>query len=159
MIFGYKCFNEELNSYYGDRFEEGKTQHVDGEIKFNQNGFHMCVNLEDTLRYFNTFENNVLIAYVCGYGKVNKRDDTYYDYYDMYAVEYIKIIHVLSREEIINYGLSLPYMRLLRFISLFRLNSDEIELFKEKFYNDKNIIDTIDYYQNNKKDVYMKKKY
>ena len=57
-MLGYKCFNENLTNRYNTKFEIGKIYHVNGNIKFgnNGNGFHICKNLEDTLRYFNSFE-------------------------------------------------------------------------------------------------------
>ena len=41
-----------------------------------------------------------------------------------------------------------------RFISLYKLNDEEIKLFKELFNNNTNILKTIMYYQENIKDVY-----
>ena len=119
----------------------------------------MCTNLEDTLRYFDAINNEVDIAMVTGFGEVNKYDDEYNDYFDMYATEYMTINHVLSRDEIIDYVLKLPPYRVKRFISLFRLTDDEIELFKEKFYKDHMVIDaTIKYYQNDEFREMVKKK-
>ncbi len=61
-MIGYKCFNSDLTNRYGSKFEVGKTYHAKGDIKFgnNGNGFHMCKNMEDTLRYFDAFNDNVL---------------------------------------------------------------------------------------------------
>ena len=66
-MLGYKCFNENLINRYGTKFEIGKIYHANGNIKFGNkgNGFHLCKNLEDTLRYFKSFNYkiNILISY------------------------------------------------------------------------------------------------
>ena len=137
MIEGYKCFNSGLVNRYGLKFEPFKEYHATGDIIFHSNGFHMCVNLEDTLRYFDAMNKSVDIAKVVGYGDTSQYDDEYNGYYDMYAVEYLKILSVLSRDEIIDYALKLTPLRAKRFISLYKLSDNEIILFKEKFYNKK----------------------
>ena len=156
-ILGYKCFNEGLINRYGYKFEIGKIYHANNIIEFRKNGFHMCKNLEDTWRYFDAFNDNIQIAMVIGSGNKSLNNDEYNGFYDMYAVENLLIIHVLSRNEIIAYALNLPEMRLKRFISLFKLTVDEIEIFKDHFYNNSFIIDAISYYQEKKHDVYQKK--
>ena len=89
MIKGYKCFNKNLINRYGIPFEVGKTYKVDGNISFgnNGNGFHMCVNLEDTLRYFDGFNTEIDICEVIGDGNFVLFEDNYYGYYDMYSFE------------------------------------------------------------------------
>ena len=156
-IIGYKCFNEGLINRYGYQFSEGMTYHANNEIHYRKNGFHMCVNLEDTLRYFDAFNENVDIALVRGFGNRCGYIDEYNDFYNIYAVENITILHVLTHEEIINYALNLDSVRLKRFISLYKLNPMEIDYFKNRFCNDERIILAIEYYQENKKDVYRKR--
>lgn len=158
MVNGYKCFNKGLINRYGHKFEEGEIYHYVGDVKFHKSGFHMCSNLEDTLRYFDAFNDEVDIASVTGYGDINAYDDEYNGFYDMYAVEYLKINHVLTRDEIIEYALKLPEFQVKRFISLFKLTNDEIELFQDKFFNVKSVILTIDYYQNKDNDKVLKLK-
>ena len=119
-----------------------------------EGGFHLCTNLEDTFRYFDTFQNDVEVAEVIGYGNISRYDDEYNGFYDMYSVEFIKITKILTREDIIEYAKKLPEYRLQRFISLYKLNDEEIKLFKELFNNNTNILKTIMYYQENIKDVY-----
>ena len=154
---GYKCFNEGLINRYCFSFEVDKEYHIDGDIKYQSNGFHMCKNLEDTLRYFDTFNENVDIAKVVGYGEVYTYDDEYNGFYDMYATEYIKLLQVLSRKEIINYALNLPEEQVKRFISLYKLNNDEILLFNEKFNKFNDVLMAIEYYQEHNTKVYEKK--
>ena len=149
MINGYKCFNSGLVNQYGVKFYPKVIYHADGEIKFQQNGFHMCKKLEDTLRYFDSFNNSIEIANVIGFGRSHEYDDEYNEFFDMYATEYMIIRHVLNREEIMSYALKLSPMAMKRFISLYRLNEFELEIFKRKFYNDCYIMSSINYYQEN----------
>ena len=51
----------------------------------------------------------------------------------MFSIENMEIMKILSREEIIHIALNLNELRVCRFIQCFKLNNDEIELFKEKF--------------------------
>lgn len=150
MLYGFKCFNKGLINCYGKEFEVGKSYHIDGDIKFGVrgNGFHMCINLEDTLRYFNAMEDEVDICYVEGSGKMLLYEDEYYGYYDMYVVKNLKIIKKLTREEIISYALNLPDYRVARFVSLFRLTKEEKELFVKKYNNSHMVLRTMKYYQN-----------
>lgn len=159
-MIGYKCFNEDLTNRYGTKFEVGKTYHLKGNIKFGNdgNGFHMCKNMEDTLRYFDAFNGSVRICLVNGFGKFHKHDDEYNGYYDMYSYEYLTILKELTHEETINYALNLCEYRVKRFISLYKLNKDEIELFKNKFYDNDNVLKCIKYYQENMEDVYKLEK-
>ena len=159
-MYGYKCFNQGLINRYGHKFEMGKTYHAESEIKFgnNGNGFHICTNLEDTLRYFDAFNNEVDICLVCCYGDNSLYNDEYYGYYDMYAFEYMKIIKKLSREEIFEYAKRLSDYRLKRFISLMKLTQNELEEIKNLFKDNEDILKCILYYQENKTDVYALKK-
>lgn len=159
MIKGFKCFNKDLTNRYGFKFEVGKTYKIDSEPKFgnNGNGFHMCKNLEDTLRYFDLTNNNVTICEVEGRSKYIKYNDEYNGYYDMYAVSEIKIVKALTHDEIISYALNLPPNRAQRFIQFFNLSKEELKMFKEKFIKEKEVINAISYYKENIKDVYSRK--
>lgn len=158
MIKGYKCFNKNLINRYGMPFEVGKTYSVDGDIQFgnNGNGFHMCVNLEDTLRYFDGFNTEIDICEVMGDGNFVLFEDNYYGYYDMYSVEKIHIIKKLSRNEIIEMLLNSYEFKVIRFIQGYKLLPEELELFKIKFANNISIIKAISYYQEGNLDVYSK---
>lgn len=157
MIRGYKCFKAGLITNYNEKLNSNKIHFVKNEIKYSKNGYHMCANLEDTLRFFNSFEEPVDIAEVIGFGQVDRYDDEYNDFYEMYAVEFLDIVKVLSREEIIKYVLNLPEQRVIRFVSLYRLNEDEILLLKNIYSKNEDILDAIMYYQDGKKDVYENK--
>ena len=157
--YGYKCFNKDMTNRYGVPLEVGKTYSIEGDIKFGNdgNGYHFCKNLEDTLRYFDAVNDEVSICYVKGFGNIDEYEDDYYGYYDMYASSNMEIIKKLSREEIINYALNLYPFRACRFIQLFKLTTDEIVLFKNKFKNDKDVINSLLYYQLGDKEVYKRR--
>lgn len=131
MIKGYKAFNTDITNRYGKKFELGKVYHADGKISWGTegNGFHFCTNLEDCFRYFDS--ERCVMTEIIGYGKMKKYDDEYYDYYDMYVSEYIKIIKLLTREEIINEMLLVNKNRQNRFFRDFKLTNEEMKLFKE----------------------------
>ena len=88
---------------------------------------------------------------------MSKKTDEYYGYYDMYCVEKMKIIKELSRKEIIDIGLNLNEIRIKRFLSTLILTEEEIELFKNKYNGKRDVINTISYYQEGNKNIYIKK--
>lgn len=156
---GFKCFDKNLVNHYGIKFSVGSLFLTSGAIKFglHGNGFHMCKNLEDTLRYYDTMNDEVRICEVLGGGDIKEYCDEYYGYYDMYAVSRLLITKELTRDEIINYGLNLNNIRVLRFLSGYKLTFEELNLFKNKFQNDVTIQQFIEYYQENKLDAFMKR--
>lgn len=157
-IIGYKCFNKDMTNNYGVKFEVGKTYTVNEPIIFGLkgNGFHIAERLEDTLRYFDADKEEISICLVKGKDKIVESSDEYYGYYNLYAVQTLEILKKLSREEIIKIALSLYETRLIRFISTFKLSKEEIELFKEIYKNNFNIISYIEYYQENDMDAFKK---
>lgn len=155
-IVGYKCFNRGLINRYGNKFSKGKIYIATGNIKFRNNGFHMCKNMEDTFRYFDALNNEVDVCLVKGSGEIQEFSDEYYGYYDMYSVQKIEILKQLSHLEIIEKGLSLNEIKVQRFLSTFKLNKNEIELFKEKFNKYKTVLNMIAYYQEGNTKVYQK---
>ncbi len=156
MVHGYKCFNKDLINNYGMQFDCGKIYKVEGNVKFgnNGNGFHFCSNIEDTLRYFDSFNNEIIICEVIGFGKIKSYEDNYNEYYDMYVASELLITKVLTREEIIKLGLDLPINKVNRFIQGFKLTKEEIQLFREKFANFINVINALAYYQEGNLNVY-----
>ena len=92
--------NKNMNNRYGMTFEEGKEYSVSGEIVFGNlgNGFHFCQRLEDTLRYVNAMNGDVLLAEVIGSGEIKEGYDDYYGYYDMYVASDLKVVRVLDRD-------------------------------------------------------------
>lgn len=159
-IRGYKAFNANLTNRYGVSFEEGKKYSVDGHAVFGNhgNGFHFCRRLEDTLRYFDAMDGEVLIAEVVGSGDMVEYSDEYYGYYDMYAATELEVLRVLSREDIIKKYLSVPSPRMVRFVQGFRLDPLEKELMRCYYSDDINVLNAISYYQDGDKDVYSREK-
>ena len=156
---GYKCFNKGLVNRYGLIFEVGKTYHTDENIQFGNegHGFHMCKRMEDTFRYFDTLNGQIDICEVTGSGKIHEVADEYNGYYDMYACEYLRIDKLLTREEIIYYGLNLYKEAVCRFIQTLKLTPEEIALFKIKYKNDAEVLAYLAYYQENDKEVFERK--
>ena len=130
FVIGYKGFNKDFTNRYGNKFEIGKVYHADGEIKWgnNGNGFHLCTNIEDCFRYVDP--DTSVITEVIGFGKMKEYDDEYYGYYDMYVCENLRIVRVISREEIISMMLNTYVDRRNRFIRDFNLTEEELKLFE-----------------------------
>ena len=167
-IYGYKCFYSDGKNRYGKDIVIGKIYSTDKKIRYGNNGhgYHFCERLEDTFRFFTSDESglceNICICMVRGFGEIHERlEDRVVEmddgYYGLYACQNLEIIRVLSRKEIIDYGLNLCSKRAVRFVSLLKLNSDEIEEFKDKFRNNQSVIDAIYYYQLKDLDLYNRK--
>ena len=159
-IKGYKAFDNGLINRYGKKFEVEKTYTTNGEISFGNdgNGFHFCKNIEDTLRYFDAIENDVLIAEVTASGYIVQYEDEYNGYYNMYSARTIRIDRIIDRKELIEMFLTKITFeeRVKRFIQLFKLTEEEIEMFKEKYKDSIRIINAIKYYQEGETDIYEK---
>ena len=70
-IKGYKSFKQGLITNGDIKFEVGVPMHSNGEIKagpIGGNGFHMCLNFEDTFRFI----ENPILCEVTGYGTISK---------------------------------------------------------------------------------------
>ena len=156
-MYGYKCFNSDMTNLYGDKFEVGKKYSITGEVRVGTkgNGFHICENFEDTLKYFGALNDSVVICEVIGSGEIVSDWDDYYGY-EKFAVSNLEIVRVLSREEIIQMGLQLHEIRADRFVQVFKLTDEEIPLFEEKYGSYIKILKSIEYYQKNNKHVYEK---
>lgn len=153
---GYKIFIGNKDNFvnnYGFQFEEGKIYETDQDIYPKKAGFHFAKRLEDTLRYGNAREEDVIICKVTALGKIIEYEDDYYGYYDLYVTDKIKIDKILTREDIISYALELPEYRLERFIQTMKLSDEEVKLFMGKsslidkyilfyHYNDENAFNT-----------------
>lgn len=156
-IYGYKAFNSDYTNNYGKVFHENEVYHVEGDISFGikGNGFHFCKRMEDTFRYIS--DERKIVAEVIGFGKIVNGMDEYYEYFDMYSASSIKIIHFLTREEVINYILNANEFAVTRFIVTgFKLTNNEIEVIRDKFNTSNLINNYIDYYCLNDKDAFKK---
>ena len=132
-IIGYKALNSDFTNRSGFKFEIGKTYKVYNEVKFgnNGNGFHFCENFEDTLRYFDAIDDDIILTKVEATGKIVEYNDEYYGFYNMYCSEKIKILEIIDRKQIIEMAKKLSsyyeLFRFTRFISLYKLTKDEQE--------------------------------
>lgn len=160
-IIGYKCLDKDLTNRYKKILEVGKTYTANGSVSFGNggHGYHFCKNLEDTLRYFDGLNKEISICLVRGTGNIVEYEDDYNGYYDIYSSENIEILKELSREETVLYGLNLNELKVCRFIQGFKLNDDEIEMFKEKFNCNNTVLNYIEYYQFRNKEAFKKKNY
>lgn len=162
-MIGYKAFEEELVNRYGQRFEIGKEYKIEGPLVFSFNakghghGFNFCANLEDTLRYVDG--SKAIIALVEAIGNLKKYDDEYYGYYDMFITDQIKLIKVLTLEEVFEYACNLSEERLVRMIRDYnQFTSEEILFFKVKFHTSRHVLEMIDYYCKDETDVKERKR-
>jgi len=120
------------------------------------NGFHMCKNMENCFRYFDS--ESCQLALVKGLGNMICYDDEYNGYYDMYVCEGMEILKVLSRKEIIEMALDLYTYRIKNFLKTFKLSNEEIKIFKKVYKQDKEVLKFISYYQENQKNAFVKKR-
>lgn len=157
-IKGYKAFNQDKKNRYGVPFKEGTSYSIDGVIKFGNfgNGYHMCKNLCDVFRYVDN-SLGVCVAKVTGSGDYVKYDDEYYGYYDMYAMQKIRIDKFLTREEIIDKMLKADEISVMKFLMFFHLTEEEKILFVRKWRDSQKMMEAILYYQYGIHDIYEKK--
>lgn len=158
IIFGFKAFNNGLVNHYGFKYEINKLYHTNKDLKFGNegHGFHMCKNIEDVFRYYDSENSEVCI--VMGFGDKILYEDEYNGYYEMYVTEYMIIEKILTREEIISYILNLNPDRVTRFISLFKLTDKEKNIFQKNFKKEKALQKYLDYYQYNNKNAFKEEK-
>lgn len=154
-MIGYKAFDYDLVNRYGMKFDLNVEYSLSGELKFgnNGNGFHFCTNLEDTLRYVDGA--NAIIVMVEALGNLKQYDDEYNGYYDMFVTNKIKIIKVLTKEDILKYMFKLPEFRMIRLISsFFQFSEEDLQMLEMLYQNNDSIIKAIRYYQRNELDAY-----
>lgn len=152
-VIGFKCFQKGLINRFGQKMELDKMYEIKGEPKFMKQGFHMCENIEDTLRYFDGMNNEVDICKVTGYPNIYKYDDDYNEYYNMYSCQKIVINELLTRQEIIKQIENINELKINRFIYGYKLNNDEIKYLIEKYKNKPEILCHIIYMYYDK-DIY-----
>lgn len=145
-LHGFKCFNKGLTTRYGDKMELGKVYESSEQPIFQHSGFHMCERLEDTLRYFDAFEEEVDICRVIGYPPFHEFFDDYYGYYDMHSCQKIVLTQLLTRDQIIEEANKMNEMRFRRFSSLFHLNNDELKRFVNKYKDNSYVLSNLIFY-------------
>lgn len=158
-IIAYKVFYDGLINRYGYQFELGREYRVEGQVQWGNhgNGFHMCSNPEDCFRYFDRYDDIVLTK-VRGFGHMYSVDDEYFGYYDMYVCEGMEVLYVYSRDEVIDMMLKLDKDGIERFLITNGLSDLELKMFKEFYKNNEDILDCISYYQEGKKDTFVKRR-
>ena len=154
-IHGFKCFNKGLTTRYNDKLEIGKIYESNGTPIFQHNGFHICERMEDTLRYFDAFDGEVDICRVIGYPPFHDYYDEYYGYYDMYSCQKILLTELLTRDEIIKEADKMNELRFRRFLSLYRLNDDELRMFVKKYKDNQYVLSHLIYFYADK-NIYKK---
>lgn len=139
IIKGYKAFTlneDKLFDRYGNEYETDQAYCVEGDIKFKKFGFHFCANMEDTLRYVNAFNDNVVIAEIIGFGIIDEYIDEYYEYGKMYSASGFKISKVFERDELIDYQINKSH-NIKRFIEGYNLTLEELyEIISSKNENE-----------------------
>ncbi len=145
-IKGYKSFKQGLITNGDIKFEVGVPMHSNGEIKagpIGGNGFHMCLNFEDTFRFI----ENPILCEVTGYGTISKEYiDDYNGYYGIYACSDMIVNRIIPREEIIEMAKSLYEERLIRFIMTYKMTEKEADELLT-INPSKRLIKHIEYYQ------------
>lgn len=143
---GYKALEQGLINRYGFQYEVGKTYTLDGDLKWKKNGFHFCTYPEDTLRYVDAWNNEIEIVSVEGSGELEKFNDEYYGFFDMYASSIMTIKRIVPREEVFETILSSNNIdRIKRYITLMKLSNNEINVIRDNYPE---LNRTINYYQN-----------
>ena len=154
---GYKAYilnDGKLKDNFNNIYEVGKQYHCDGEIVFNKRGFHLCTYPEDTLRYVDGFNENIVISEVTGFGNIHKYDDEYNDYFDMYSVSDLKIESIIPKMDLIDLVLEKsPYPGIERLFGGIKLTDNEIEYIIDYLKSNNRIwltdMNLIDYYIKN----------
>lgn len=128
----FKAFKEDLTNKYGQSFEVGVVYSKSNRVlKFGKNGsgYHVSVQLADTFRFFNPCRDNVYCE-VVGFGNMVQQDNYLYRSDTMYVVEKMKIIKIMTREDIFRYVLHSSIDEFRRFLALYPFNKEELELLK-----------------------------
>ena len=158
---GYKLLDVGLINEYGFKYEMNKVYTLNGELRWNYNGFHFCTNIEDTLRYRDKEKGTFEIVEIESLGNHvdgSTLENDYYGYETGYATDKFKINRIISREELITTVLhSKNIDRIRRLISSIPLFEEEINLINQ-MYNLEIISQYIDYYQKNDKLAFIRKK-
>ena len=155
MIKGFKCFYSGLTNAFGQKLQLDKKYVYDGKVEFKSSGYHLCTNLEDTLRYFDGVNKSIDICEVIGFPEYIKLEDEYYGYYDMYACQCILLTKILTRNEIIKKADRMHALAFKRFAAGYKLTEEELAYFKNKYKKETDVLYHLIYYYEDK-DIYKK---
>lgn len=156
---GFKLLDEGYINEYGHVYEFNKKYHLNGDLRWNYNGFHFCTHIEDTLRYRNKEKGTFVIVEVLASGDIvdgSSVENDYYGYESGYASSEIEIVREVSREEMINIVINSNVIdRVNRLIMSIPLTEEEINLILDRYPKDI-VRQYIEYYQYDNKDVFHK---
>lgn len=143
---GYKSFSKSSLTNQGVKLIEGKIYTTQTLPIAKANGYHYCQKLEDTLRYNNGLEEEIIICQVKAVGHIAEYYDEWYGY-EIYSTDKLYIEKILSREDIINYANKLDNQQFIRFIQGFKLTKEELEYFYQKYESRSIMTNYLKYYQ------------
>ena len=154
-VIGYKAFDN-MKDRYGNEYATDIIYEIPGMVNLRKEGFHFCEHISDVFRYYNGFDDNTVVCKVVGMGELDKYDDEYNEYFDMYESSKLRILKELSREEILEAACNDGIFSVLRLISSYKLTEEEINTILSR-YNDNAIKDYIDYYQRNDEQAFIRR--
>lgn len=157
-IVGYKGFTKDLKDKDGNDYRCYIPYRINGDIKFDKNGYHIYSNIEDAYLFTDAKSiDDTAICKVTGYGNIEEGYDRHHEIYgSMYVASDMIINGVLGREEIIEMILNSNELIVRKFISIVKLSKEEEQLFRERFRGNQYIERPLDYYCLNDTDVYKR---
>ena len=164
LVYGVDQNKKCVYNQYGTPYELNREYELSGELKYSKNGFHFSIYPEETLR-FRDRSNGLLIddftiVEIEATGEIECGDDYLenekFDTIGVYASSRIKILRILTREEVFNIILnSKNPFRVRKYIMFVKLTEEEINLVKE-YYNDYCTLGYIGYYHYNDEKAFEK---
>lgn len=154
-MLGYMALKVDGTDKYGDKFELGKSYHVDGPIRARfgskSDGFRFCTNVAETFRFIDS--EDVKVAVVEATGQFDSSLDEYNDY-EIYACSDLSLIKYLTREEIINLTLLEGRRSIEKLVKTYKVNEEERDILLNHVRGDNQMIGYILYYCFGKEDIY-----
>ena len=155
FMLGYMALKVDGTDKYGDKFELGKSYHVDGPIRARfgskSDGFRFCTNVAETFRFIDS--EDVKVAVVEATGQFDSSLDEYNDY-EIYACSDLSLIKYLTREEIINLTLLEGRRSIEKLVKTYKVNEEERDILLNHVRGDNQMIGYVLYYCFGKEDIY-----
>ena len=93
---GYKRLNMNMTSKYGNmQYELNIPYYLEGKLEICNNGFHLCENMLDTIRFYDGEDSRLF--------EVEYNSNNCVEAENKLCSDYIKIIREISQEEYYNY--------------------------------------------------------
>ena len=93
---GYKRLNLDMTSKYGDmQYELNTPYYLEGKLKICFNGYHLCKNLLDTIRFYDSEDSRLF--------EVEYNADNCIETKNKICSDHIKIVKEISKEEYRSY--------------------------------------------------------